>query len=57
MTGSTIICIPTSFDHSVGAAPGAQAGYPKVSSATTQGGKVRKATEMPFNLILEAAPL
>ncbi len=56
--GSTMICIPTSLDQPVGAAFGAQAGYAKLSSAITEGGfsKVRKATETPFNMILEARP-
>ena len=33
-------------------------GFAKLSSAITQGGfsKVRKATETPFNMILEARP-
>jgi hypothetical protein len=55
---STMICIPTSLDQPVGAALGAQAGYAKLSSAITQGGfgKVRTATETPFNMILEARP-
>ena len=54
--GSTMICVPTSLDQPVGAALGAQAGFAKLSSAITQGGfgKVRKATETPFNMILEA---
>jgi hypothetical protein len=53
---STMICIPTSLDQPVGAALGAQAGFAKLSSAITQGGfgKVRKATETPFNMALEA---
>jgi 2-polyprenyl-3-methyl-5-hydroxy-6-metoxy-1,4-benzoquinol methylase len=56
--GSTMICIPTSLDQPVGAAFGAQAGFAKLSSAITQGGfgKVRKATETPFNMVLEARP-
>ena len=56
--GSTMICIPTSLDQPVGAALGAQAGFAKLSSAITQGGfgKVRKATETPFNMVLEARP-
>jgi hypothetical protein len=55
---STMICIPTSLDQPVGAALGAQAGFAKLSSAITQGGfgKVRKATETPFNMVLEARP-
>ena len=55
---STMICVPTSLNQPVGAAFGAQAGFGKLSSAITQGGfgKVRKATETPFNMILEARP-
>ena len=55
---STMICIPTSLDQPVGAALGAQAGFAKLSSAITQGGfgNVRKATETPFNMVLEARP-
>ena len=54
--GSTMICIPTSLDQPVGPAFGAQAGYSKLSSAIRDGGfgRVRKATETPFNMILEA---
>ena len=56
--GSTMVCIPTSLDQPVGAAFGAQAGFAKLSSAITQGGfgKVRKATETRFNMVLEARP-
>jgi SAM-dependent methyltransferase len=55
---STMICVPTSLDQPVGAAFGAQAGYAKLSSAIAEGGfgRVRKATETPFNMILEARP-
>ena len=55
---STMICVPTSLDQPVGAALGAQAGLKKLSSAITEGGfsSVRKATETPFNMILEARP-
>ena len=44
------------IDQPVGAAFGAQAGFAKLSSAIMEGGfgKVRKATETPFNMILEA---
>ena len=54
--GSTMICVPTSLDQPVGAAFGAQAGFAKLSSAIREGGfgKVRKATETPFNMVLEA---
>jgi hypothetical protein len=55
--GSTMICIPTSLDQSVGAAFGAQAGFAKLSEAIAQGGftNVRKDTETPFNMVLEAS--
>jgi 2-polyprenyl-3-methyl-5-hydroxy-6-metoxy-1,4-benzoquinol methylase len=55
---STMICVPTSLDQPVGAGFGAQAGFTKLSSAITHGGfsKVRKATETPFNMVLEARP-
>ncbi|MEZ5934763.1 MAG: class I SAM-dependent methyltransferase [Alphaproteobacteria bacterium] len=55
---STMICVPTSLDQPVGAALGAQAGLKRLSSAISEGGfsHVRKATETPFNMILEARP-
>lgn len=55
---STLICIPTSLDQPVGAALGAQAGFAKLSETITEAGfaQVRKATETPFNMILEARP-
>jgi SAM-dependent methyltransferase len=55
---STMICVPTSLDQSVGAALGAQAGFARLSAVIRGGGfsKVRKATETPFNMILEARP-
>ena len=55
---STMICIPTSLDQPVGAALGAQAGLARLTSAINEGGfaHVRKATETPFNMILEARP-
>jgi SAM-dependent methyltransferase len=53
---STMICVPTSLDQPTGAALGAQAGFSRLSSAIRDGGftQVRKATETPFNMILEA---
>jgi SAM-dependent methyltransferase len=55
---STMICVPTSLDQPVGAALGAQAGFAKLSAVIRDGGfgQVRKATETPFNMILEARP-
>jgi SAM-dependent methyltransferase len=56
--GSTMICVPTSLDQPVGAALGAQAGLAALTAAINDGGfrNVRKATETPFNMILEARP-
>ncbi len=56
--GSTMICVPTSLAQPVGAALGAQAGYGRLSAAIGEGGfnRIRKATETPFNMILEARP-
>jgi 2-polyprenyl-3-methyl-5-hydroxy-6-metoxy-1,4-benzoquinol methylase len=55
---STMVCVPTSLDQPVGAALGAQAGFGMLSSVIRDGGfgHVRKATETPFNMILEARP-
>jgi 2-polyprenyl-3-methyl-5-hydroxy-6-metoxy-1,4-benzoquinol methylase len=55
---STMVCVPTSLDQPIGAALGAQAGLAKLSSVIREGGfgQVRKATETPFNMILEARP-
>ena len=56
--GSTMICVPTSLSQEVGAALGAQAGEAKLREVITGGGfrSVRRATETPFNMILEARP-
>jgi hypothetical protein len=53
---STMICVPTSMDQEVGAALGAQAGQAKLTEVVTGGGfsKVRRATQGPFNMVLEA---
>ena len=55
---STMICVPTSLSQEVGAALGAQAGEAKLREVITAGGfaSVRRATETPFNMILEARP-
>jgi len=54
--GSTMFCVPTSLSQEVGAALGAQAGEAKLREVITSGGfgSVRRATETPFNMILEA---
>jgi hypothetical protein len=56
--GSTMICVPTSLSQEVGAALGAQAGEAKLREVITASGfsQVRRATETPFNMILEARP-
>ena len=53
---STMVCVPTSLAQEVGAALGAQAGEAKLRAVITAGGfsKVRRATETPFNMVLEA---
>jgi 2-polyprenyl-3-methyl-5-hydroxy-6-metoxy-1,4-benzoquinol methylase len=55
---STMVCVPTSLDQPVGAALGAQAGFKRLSSVISEGGfgRICKATETPFNMILEAQP-
>lgn len=55
---STMVCLPTSLSQEVGAALGAQAGEAKLREVITAGGfsTVRRATETPFNMILEARP-
>jgi SAM-dependent methyltransferase len=56
--GSTMICLPTSRSQEVGASLGAQAGEAKLRDVIQKGGftTVRRATETPFNMILEARP-
>jgi 2-polyprenyl-3-methyl-5-hydroxy-6-metoxy-1,4-benzoquinol methylase len=55
---STMICLPTSLAQEVGAGLGAQAGEAKLREVIQKGGfsTVRRATETPFNMILEARP-
>ena len=55
---STVICTPASLSQEVGLALGAQAGEARLAEVIKQGGftEVRRATETPFNLILEARP-
>jgi len=56
--GSTMVCVPASLSQEVGAALGAQAGEARLREVITAGGfrSVRRATETPFNMILEARP-
>ena len=53
---STMICVPTSLDQEVGAGLGAQAGETRLAQVIKDGGfkTVRRATEGPFNMVLEA---
>ena len=55
-SASTMICTPASLDQEVGLALGAQAGEARLREVARQGGltRFRRATETPFNLILEA---
>ena len=55
---STMICIPTSLDQDVGEGLGAQAGQTVLSEVIKDGGfrSMRRATEGPFNMVLEAKP-
>jgi SAM-dependent methyltransferase len=55
---STVICTPASLDQEVGLALGAQAGEARLAEVIKEGGftQVRRATETPFNLVLEAKP-
>ncbi len=53
---STLVCTPASRDQEVGLALGAQAGEARLREVVTAGGftRFRRATETPFNLVLEA---
>jgi ubiquinone/menaquinone biosynthesis C-methylase UbiE len=55
---STMVCVPTSLSQEIGAALGAQAGEARLREVITAGGfgSVKRATETPFNMILEARP-
>ena len=55
---SAQICVPASLGQDVGAALGAQAGIARIGEVIRQGGfsRFRRATETPFNVVLEARP-
>jgi SAM-dependent methyltransferase len=57
-SASTMVCTPASRDQDVGLALGAQAGEARLRAVVTEGGftRFRRATETPFNLVLEARP-
>ncbi len=50
--------MPGARDQEVGLALGAQAGETRLAEVVREGGftRVRRATETPFNLVLEARP-
>jgi SAM-dependent methyltransferase len=55
---STLVCTPASRDQEAGLALGAQAGEARLREVVTDGGftRFRRATETPFNIVLEATP-
>jgi 2-polyprenyl-3-methyl-5-hydroxy-6-metoxy-1,4-benzoquinol methylase len=55
---STLICTPSSLDQEVGLGLGAQAGEQRLGEVAKEAGftRFRRATETPFNLVLEARP-
>jgi SAM-dependent methyltransferase len=55
---STSVCVPAALNQEVGAALGAQAGEKRIGEVVRAGGftRFRRATETPFNLVLEARP-
>ena len=57
-SASTFICTPASRSQEVGACLGAQAGEARLKDVVMKGGfsHFRRATETPFNLVLEARP-
>jgi len=57
-SGSTLICTPASRAQEVGLALGAQAGQARLTEVLNEAGfrTVRRATETPTNMVLEARP-
>jgi ubiquinone/menaquinone biosynthesis C-methylase UbiE len=55
---STLVCTQASLAQEVGTALGAQAGEARLREVLAQAGftRVRRATETPFNMVLEARP-
>lgn len=55
---STLACVPNSLNQGGDPVLGAQAGEARLREVITEGGfsEVRRATETPFNLVLEARP-
>jgi SAM-dependent methyltransferase len=54
---STNFCVPASLSQEVGTALGAQAGQKRLEAVLREGGltKIRRASENPFNMVLEAS--
>jgi SAM-dependent methyltransferase len=57
-SASTMFCTPASLSQEVGLGLGAQAGEARLSNVIRAAGftRVRRATETPFNIVLEARP-
>jgi SAM-dependent methyltransferase len=57
-SASTFICTPASLAQEVGLALGAQAGETRIGNVVKEAGftRFRRATETPFNIVLEARP-
>ena len=57
-SASTLVCTPASLSQEVGLGLGAQAGEKRLREVVTSGGfkRFRRATETPFNIVLEARP-
>jgi 2-polyprenyl-3-methyl-5-hydroxy-6-metoxy-1,4-benzoquinol methylase len=55
---STLVCTPSSLSQEVGLGLGAQAGEERLRAVAQEAGfsRFRRATETPFNLVLEARP-
>ena len=55
---STMVCTPASLSQEVGLALGAQAGERRLTEVLSEAGftRVRRATETPFNLVLDVRP-
>lgn len=57
-SASTMLCVPASLSQEIGAALGAQAGEARLKDVVSRVGftRFRRATNTPFNLVLEARP-
>src|SRR5579862_6737518 len=57
-SASTLLCTPASLSQEVGLALGAQSGEARMTKVLKDAGftRVRRATQTPFNMILEARP-